>query len=132
LSRRPNFPSWGWAGWKGRIEYNYWIKDWHLYRHLTEQGDQRPEKRWANKRRQCMGLHWLLEQETATIFSCPTIEDDSKPIRRISSFVARFRLPKVRPQGAKLRYRRRFRNIRKNRLLLPLASRTFTPLTRGR
>ncbi|KAG8531718.1 uncharacterized protein KY384_003350 [Bacidia gigantensis] len=31
LARRSGFPSWSWTGWKGRIEYLYWVGDMAAY-----------------------------------------------------------------------------------------------------
>ena len=97
LHRRPEFPSWSWLGWSGRVECAYWIGDMDDYADKdpwSENGaNEPPPKRWRVKYSQD-GWH----PEKAEIKSFPN-EDDSPAKLQLRTTIATFRVRLMRRHG---------------------------------
>ena len=90
LTRREGFPSWSWAGWKGRTEYAYWVGDMADY---TNEGNPRLKKRL--RREEAFDSMQLPQME---IVGLPSNEAGPGMIK-LSSEIVKFYLKLMRTDG---------------------------------
>lgn len=101
--RRPGFPSWSWLGWKGRIEYAYWMTE---VEDFEEEAEAKRVDRLNSERSppvpnsaQSAAASLIIYSKEAFVETKQLMEDPSSHALRVSSAVARFRLRMVRKQG---------------------------------